>query len=42
MLYGEDKPDEFGMTSGQRIQEFTVVSIVFIMLLAFFLKVLFF
>ena len=41
MLYGKDKPDEFGMTGGQRIQEFVVLTTVFLMLFAFFMKVIF-
>ena len=41
MLYGEDKPDEFGMTGSQRIQEFMVLCVIFLMLLGCFLKVVF-
>ncbi|MGK0365011.1 MAG: hypothetical protein ACI85O_002072 [Saprospiraceae bacterium] len=41
MLYGQDKPDEYGMTGSQRIQEFFVLFIVFLMLFGFFMKVVF-
>ncbi len=41
MLYGQNKPDEFGMTGGQRVQEFIVLFVVFLMLFGCFMKVVF-
>jgi len=41
MFYGQDKPDKFGMTGSQRIQEFIVLCIVFLMLFGCFMKVVF-
>ena len=41
MFYGENKPDEFGMTSGKRVQEFVVLLVVFLMLFGCFMKVIF-
>jgi len=41
MLYGENKPDEFGMTGSQHIQEFMVLCVVFLMLFGCFMKVVF-
>lgn len=41
MFYGDDRPDKFGMTKEHHIQEFIALTLVFLMLLGCFLKVVF-
>jgi len=41
MFFGENKPDKFGMRNEEHLQEFVALTLVVLMLFAFFMKVMF-